>query len=85
MHAGADASGFLAINEFLQSAGGPPEVFAAGDVAASKPYPRPKAGVYAVRQGPPLAANLRASLLGQPLRPFVPQATALALISTGNR
>lgn len=46
----ADASGFLLINEYLQSAGGPSDVFAVGDVASSVTDPRPKAGVYAVRQ-----------------------------------
>jgi hypothetical protein len=45
-----DAQGFLAINDCLQSDGGPPEVFAAGDVASCAKHPRPKAGVYAVRQ-----------------------------------
>jgi NADH dehydrogenase FAD-containing subunit len=45
-----DAAGFLLIGDTLQSAGGPPEVFAAGDVATSINHPRPKAGVYAVRQ-----------------------------------
>jgi hypothetical protein len=45
-----DALGFLAINECLQSEGGPAEVFAAGDVASCARHPRPKAGVYAVRQ-----------------------------------
>jgi selenide,water dikinase len=48
--AAADESGFLLINEYLQSSGGPPEVFAVGDVASSATHPRPKAGVYAVRQ-----------------------------------
>ena len=38
-----------------------------------KEHPRPKAGVFAVRQGPPLLANLKRCLLEQPLLPFVPQ------------
>lgn len=80
-----DASGFLLINEFLQSAGGPPEVFAVGDVATSVTHPRPKAGVYAVRQGPPLFMNLCRSLTNQPLQPYIPQQQALALISAGDR
>ena len=59
------------------------QVFAAGDCASCTPYPRPKAGVYAVRQGPPLVNNLRAFLTGRPLEPFVPQSTNLSLIGTG--
>lgn len=46
----ADAQGFLAITDCLQSEGGPSEVFAAGDVASCAKHPRPKAGVFAVRQ-----------------------------------
>ena len=38
-----------------------------------------------MRQGPPLAANLRAALEGRALVRYVPQALALALISTGDR
>jgi selenide,water dikinase len=41
--------------------------------------------VYAVRQGPPLAENLRAAIAGRPLSRFVPQKEALALVSTGDR
>jgi hypothetical protein len=45
-----DAEGFIRIDEHLAADGGPPGVFACGDVASSRPHPRPKAGVYAVRQ-----------------------------------
>jgi selenide,water dikinase len=55
----ADDAGFIAIDECLRAAGGPGNVFAVGDVATSMVHPRPKAGVYAVRQGPPLTDNLR--------------------------
>ena len=44
-----DKDGFLLVNDCLQSDGGPPDVFAAGDVASNSRNPRPKAGVFAVR------------------------------------
>jgi selenide,water dikinase len=77
-----DAAGFVAVNASLQSlshAG----VFAAGDVASMADAPRPKSGVYAVRQGPPLGRNLAAALCGAPLSPYAPQRAALAIITTG--
>lgn len=79
-----DRKGFVLVNEALQSVNRP-EVFAAGDVAEMQDSPRPKSGVYAVRQGPPLAENLRHALRGERLRPYRAQRQALALISTGNR
>ncbi|MBD2102101.1 selenide, water dikinase SelD [Leptolyngbya sp. FACHB-261] len=77
-----DAEGFVQVNSYLQSSH--PQVFAAGDVAALV-QARPKAGVFAVRQGKPLYENLRRTLLGQPLKPYYPQARSLALIGTGDR
>jgi len=75
--------GFVAIDEFLRSTGDQ-HIFAAGDVATMVAHPREKAGVYAVRQGLPLADNLRRALTGERPRRFVPQQRGLALIGTGD-
>ena len=79
-----DDDGFVCINEYLQSTSHP-NVFAVGDVASSVDNPRPKAGVFAVRQGKPLARNLKLQLLSRPLRKFVPQRHFLSLIGIGDR
>ena len=79
-----DRHGFVAVDASLRSTGDP-SVFAVGDVASVLPHPRPKAGVFAVRQGPPLARNLRLAAAGQEPEPFHPQHRFLSLITTGDR
>lgn len=79
-----DERGFLLTNDRLQSVSHP-EVFGAGDCATVEGRPRAKAGVFAVRAGPALAANLDAALEAAPLQPHESSARYLALVSTGNR
>ncbi|HEY5624554.1 MAG TPA: selenide, water dikinase SelD, partial [Gammaproteobacteria bacterium] len=79
-----DDAGFLAVDECLRSTSDA-DIFGAGDVAAVLEHPRPKAGVFAVRQGRPLQRNLRRALLGRSPVPFRPQSRFLSLISTGDQ
>lgn len=76
-------NGFVRVNDQLQSSD--PAVFAVGDCAQFDPAPRPKAGVYAVRQAPVLYDNLCAALSGGEMRSYRPQRDYLKLISLGDK
>jgi selenide,water dikinase len=80
----SDAGGFVLVDRTLQVRGHP-ELFAAGDCATLADAPNvPKAGVYAVREGPVLAFNLRAALGRRPLRRYRPQRDFLTLVNLGD-
>ena len=79
-----DSQGFILVKDTLQSVSHP-QVFAAGDIATMINYQRPKAGVFAVRQGKPLVENWRRIITGKPLQPYIPQSNYLALIGTGDQ
>ncbi|MEZ5831795.1 MAG: selenide, water dikinase SelD [Dongiaceae bacterium] len=79
-----DQDGFLAVGSTLQALNDP-DVFGAGDCVNLTETPREKAGVYAVRAGPPLARNLRRRARSEAPKPWRPQRRHLALISTGER
>jgi selenide,water dikinase len=78
------AGGYLALRPTLQTLTDE-DIFAAGDCATVIEHPRPKAGVFAVRQGPVLAHHLRRHLQTGLLDPFIPQAGFLTLVSLGDK
>jgi selenide,water dikinase len=80
----ADARGFLQAEDTLQSVTSP-DVFATGDCVSLASYPdMPKAGIFAVREGPVLWENLRASIEGESLKPYRPQKLYLFLLNTSD-
>ena len=81
-----DERGFLRIGDDLRCETDP-HIFAAGDCATLSSYPSlAKAGVYAVRQGPVLARNLRAAARAPTprLERYRPQKRFLSLLNTGD-
>lgn len=80
----AQQDGYLSIDPQLRTSD--PRVFAAGDCAHMPFSPRPKAGVYAVRQAPVLAQNLRMALRETgTLKRYHPQKDYLKLVSMGGK
>ncbi|WP_077023343.1 selenide, water dikinase SelD [Fuerstiella marisgermanici] len=76
-------SGFLATEANLRSTSGAP-IFAVGDTGSIVSEKVPKAGVYAVRQGPVLWDNIKALLAAKPLSNYEPQSSFLKLLNTGD-
>jgi hypothetical protein len=67
-----DERGFVRVDDHLRSVSHA-HVFAAGDCASQDGRLASAIGRLRVRQGPPLAYNLRAAATGMPLQPYRPQ------------
>ena len=78
-----DERGFLLTDNRLLSIADE-RVFAVGDSGTIQGEDVPKAGVYAVRQGPILWRNIKRQLKGQSLVRFRPQHEFLKLLNTGD-
>jgi selenide, water dikinase len=78
-----DRAGCIRISRDFRSISHP-VVFAAGDCSALEGDPRPKAGVWAVRAGAPLAENLRRAATGRRLKAWNPQRDALVILGLGH-
>jgi len=78
-----DSRGFLLTRDTLQSTGSE-KVFAVGDSGTPEGAAIPKAGVYAVRQGPVLWKNIGALVRGEPPARYEPQHDFLRLLNTGD-
>lgn len=79
-----DERGYLRVHPTLE-AEHLPGIFAAGDCVCLLGHPdTPKAGVYAVREGPVLARNLARCLRGETLEAYEPQDHWLSLLNTGD-
>ncbi len=79
-----DDRGFIRISPELRVEGCD-TLFAVGDCAVPTSHPDlPRAGVYAVREGPVLADNLRAALTGESLSAYVPQSDFFGILNLGD-
>ena len=77
-------NGYIRVLPSLQSESDP-NIFALGDCAHLSHAPRPKAGVFAVREAPVLFHNLRAALSGREMKEYYPQKDYLKLVSLGGK
>lgn len=75
--------GYLAVDASLRARDGS-SVWGAGDCVDVEDWDLPKAGVYAVREGPVLARNLRAAMTGSEPTRYSPQKSFLSLLNTAD-
>ncbi|CAN5507540.1 MAG: FAD-dependent oxidoreductase [Actinomycetota bacterium] len=75
--------GAMWVNHYLQSISDE-RIFGGGDSVDFRGRALPRFGVYAIRQGPALFRNLRATLEGNPLTEFRPQKTFLYILNLGD-
>ncbi len=79
-----DDRGFLLTDDALRSVADP-RIFAAGDCGTLASHPHtPKAGVYAVREGPVLWESLKAAVRGGEPPRYKPQHGFLSILNTGD-
>jgi selenide, water dikinase len=84
MNVPLDDRGCLLTDHCLQSIGDH-QLWAGGDCGTIATQPLPKAGVFAVRQGPIMWENLKRWAQGEALQPYRPQADFLKLINLGGK
>lgn len=77
-------AGFVAVGADLRSTSHP-AIFAAGDIINRTDRNLERSGVHAVKAGPVLAANLRATLNGTALSQYQPRSRTLYLLATGDK
>lgn len=75
--------GGLSVDERLRSTEYP-EIFGGGDGVSVANHRLARVGVYAIREGPILFQNLRATLTGAALTPFRPQRRYLLILNLGD-
>lgn len=79
-----DASGFIAVDGYHRSLSHH-NVFAVGDTCARQDRYVDRSGVHAVHAGPILAHNIRATIMGYPLREYDAKRRSLYLLSCGEK
>lgn len=79
-----DDQGFIKVGADLRSISHS-QIFAAGDIVTRVDCEMARSGVHAVRAGPVLAVNLRASYKGGALCTYIPRRRTLYLLATGDK